>query len=120
MTTAQELWGWGLCPGVSVGLLQVFGANFLHFLPGVQYLIAVGAGDVLQPFERIVGMRVGKPGIVAERCLPVKIPGLFSSQALGASLAPWWGAINFSSSDTRRVAVQLPAGYVTPHCLRHG
>lgn len=62
---------------------------FLHSLPDVQSLIAIGAGGVQQPFEQIVGSRVGKFGIVAERCLPVKIPReclIFLLLVLGAQL----------------------------------
>src|SRR2546422_8434260 len=45
-----------------------------NFLPGVENLLAFGADNILQTLERVVGVRIGKTGVIAKRCLSVEVP----------------------------------------------
>src|SRR5215475_14243092 len=54
-------------------LLLVFGADLLDLLLGLQHVLGVDPGHVLEPLERILGMAVGDAGVVRERPLAVEI-----------------------------------------------
>src|SRR5512139_2695056 len=61
----------GASPGMrsSAALLLVLGAYLLDLLLGLQHVLAVGAGHVLEPLERILGIGEGDAGVVRERRL---------------------------------------------------
>src|SRR5262245_30078255 len=69
-------------------LLLVFGADLLDLLLGLQHVLGVGAGHVLEAFERILGIAVGDAGVVRERPLAVEIAhGDVAQQGLVARAA---------------------------------
>src|SRR6266545_6819389 len=57
----------------SAALLLVVGSDLLDLLLGLQHVLAVGAGHVLEPLERILGIGVGDASVVRERRLAVEI-----------------------------------------------
>src|SRR5262245_10587179 len=54
-------------------LLLVVGADLLDLLLGLQHVLAVGAGHVLEPFEGILGIGEGDSGVVRERRLAIEV-----------------------------------------------
>src|SRR5262249_57881 len=57
-------------------LILILGLStyLFNFLPGMENLFTFGADNILQAFERVMGIRVSKTSIVAKRCLSVKVP----------------------------------------------
>src|SRR3989442_177227 len=49
-------------------------AYLFDLLPGVEDLLPFGADNILQALERVVGVRVGKTGVVAKRRLSIEVP----------------------------------------------